>query len=57
MDRFWIFLEAVAGILAEQTSAESLKRDLSQMEAKKRDRMNKCLEIVSEKLPQLLHDR
>jgi hypothetical protein len=57
MERFWVFLEAVAGILAEQQSAETLKRNLSQMEPQQRERMNKYLQVISERLPHLMDER
>ena len=56
MDRFWIFLEALAGFLENGQSIEALKNALSQMPQTERERMTKYLRVLSEKIPQLVSD-
>jgi hypothetical protein len=53
MERFWIFLEAIAGLLERENAVEMLARDLSQMPQPSRERLKKLLSVVVEKLPDL----
>jgi hypothetical protein len=57
MDRFWVFLEALAGFLENDKSVEALKQDLSQMSNSDRERMANYLRVAREKLPLLAPDR
>ena len=57
MDRFWVFLEALARCLEKGRSMEDLKQDLSQMPQSERERMTKYLQVVSEKIHLLAKDR
>jgi hypothetical protein len=56
VDRFWIFLEAVAGILENGQSIEALKHDLSQMPQPERERMKNYLQLVFETIEPLATD-
>ena len=56
MDRFWVFLEAVAGFLENGKSVEALKRDLSQMPQPERERMQNYLRLIFEKIEPLATD-
>jgi hypothetical protein len=56
MDRFWVFLEALARCLENGKSMEELKRDLSQMPQSERERMTTYLQVVSEKIHLLAGD-
>jgi hypothetical protein len=52
MDGFWVFLEAMAGILDDPLcrdgeTIEHLKRDFWNMSQSERDRMDECLNVVS----------
>lgn len=53
MDRFWIFLEALAGFFENGQAIEALKHDLRQMPAAERERTLNYLRTVSEKIPHL----
>jgi hypothetical protein len=56
MDRFWIFLEALAGILEDRQATEGLKQHLMQMPPAERSRMKNYLRIVAETIPRLAAD-
>jgi hypothetical protein len=56
MDRFWVFLEAVAGFLDNSQSVEALKRDLLQMPQSEREKMKDYLRLVFEKIEPLATD-
>jgi hypothetical protein len=53
MDRFWVFLEAIAGILEKDLTVEAIKQELSRMPQPERERIAHHLRIVAEKIPQL----
>jgi hypothetical protein len=57
MDRFWVFLEALARCLEKGKTLEDLKQDLLQMPPSERERMTKYLRVVSEKIHLLARDR
>jgi hypothetical protein len=54
MERFWIFLEAMARLLDNGKATEPLRHELSQMPATDRERMQGYLTIVTENLPHLM---
>jgi hypothetical protein len=54
IDRFWVFLEALAGFLESSQSIEALKNELSQMPQPERDQMTDYLKVVAEKVPLLV---
>ena len=56
MDRFWVFLEALAGFLDDGRSIDQLKEDLAHMEKAKRDRMTGYLSLVINGLPLVKND-
>lgn len=52
MNGFWVFLEAMAGILDDPfgldgKAVEDLKREFWDMPQSERDRMDECLNVVS----------
>jgi hypothetical protein len=53
MERFWIFLEAIAGLLEKENAVETMAEDLSRMPQPERKRMKQFLTTAAEKLPQL----
>jgi hypothetical protein len=53
MERFWIFLEAIAGLIEKENAVETLVEDLSRMPQPERERMKQFLTTAAEKLPQL----
>jgi hypothetical protein len=57
MDRFWVFLEALAGFLEHDKSLDALKQDLAQMPPSERERVASYLRVAREKLPLLAPDR
>jgi hypothetical protein len=57
MDRFWVFLEALAGFLENDKSVDALKQELSKMPQSERERMANYLRVAREKLPLLAPDR
>jgi hypothetical protein len=54
MERFWVFLEALASFLEDGRSIDALKRALSEMPQTQRDRMIKYLQAASDNLPRIL---
>ncbi len=48
MDRFWVFLEALARCLENGNTMEDLKQDLLRMPPSERERMTRYLRVVSE---------
>jgi hypothetical protein len=57
MERFWVFLEALASFLDNSQSIDALRRALSEMPKAERDRMTKYLQLVSENVPGILSGR
>ena len=53
MDSFWIFLEAMAGIVDSGEMVNSLQQDLSQMPERKREKMKEYLRLVSGEISRL----
>jgi hypothetical protein len=53
MDSFWIFLEAIAGIVDSGEMVNSLQDDLLQMPERKREKMKDYLRIVSTEISRL----
>jgi len=53
MDSFWIFLEAMAGIVDNGEMVNSLQQDLSQMPERKREKMKEYIRIVSGEISRL----
>jgi hypothetical protein len=47
MDSFWVFLEAMAGIVDSGEVVDHLQEDLSQMAERKREKMKEYLRLVS----------
>jgi hypothetical protein len=53
MDSFWIFLEAMAGILEDGQMVDHLQKDLAQMPDRKREKMTEYLQLVSGEISRL----
>jgi hypothetical protein len=56
MDRFWVFLEAIAGILEKDQAVETIHQELYRLPQPERERITNYLRIVAEKIPQLATD-
>jgi hypothetical protein len=53
MDSFWIFLEAMAGIVDKGEVVDNLQQDLSGMPERKREKMREYLRLVSAEITRL----
>ena len=53
MDSFWIFLEAMAGLVEDGQMVDRLQQDLSQMPERKREKMTEYLHLVSGEISRL----
>ena len=53
MDSFWIFLEAMAGIVDNGEVVDNLQEDLSAMPERKREKMREYLRLVSAEIARL----
>jgi len=53
MDSFWIFLEAMAGIVDDRKMVERLQKDLSEMPERKREKMTEYLQLVASEISRL----
>jgi hypothetical protein len=53
MDSFWIFLEAMAGIVDDGQMVDRLQKDLSQMPERKREKMTEYLQLVASEISRL----
>jgi hypothetical protein len=53
MDSFWIFLEAMAGIVDDGQMVDHLQKDLAQMPERRREKMREYLRLVSSEISRL----